>query len=438
MKRHFFGAVGSLTALLLVAGCASDPTANLRGDIASVLISRTYFELDVGETIRLNAKAYDSQGNVVGTLPTISVDDESVATVTIDTLTSGDPLPETDFVITAVAGGSVVVTATAGGVSSTADGIIFPPLTDSQYWPTFTLDATGAVDMITVTASDLIKFDAASSAVLSNGVAAVTLSRTEEQITVAVISAAPLTDAAVSVSNLQFVPPYGAVYPWGTVELAQTVDIRTTLFDGAVTVDHSKQADYITLSASASFEFASNATVVVNGAPTFIVSRSATELVVAGSNIDAVTGGTVTVRHALLQGEFDVASIVTANTVDLEAFDNSVFTNDIATAPDVSGGPFPLVVWGLVTVPRAAGNQYVRFSPAADLALSSSVDWVQSGTDIDVIYTDAAGDDIDCLGCGSSNPETGSWTVTGGDTNYVYVQLWSGNPTVFRATITRR
>jgi len=433
MKRHFFGAVGSLTVLLLVAGCATDPTADLRGSVATVTISRNYVELNVGDSLRLNAKAYDSQGNALAALPTITVDDPSVATFRLDTITSGDPLPETDFWVTAVAGGSVVITATVEGVSGTSNAIVFPPIADSQYWPTYTLDATGVVDVITVSASDLIKFNTAS-ALLVNGTAATTLSVTEEQLQAAVISATPLTGATVSVTNLDFVPPYGAVYPWGTVEFAQTADIRTALFDGAISVDASTQADYITLSSSATFGFADNATVLVDGAPTFIVSRTATQLVVAGSNIDAVTGGTVTINHALLQGQFDVASIVASNTVDLEAFDNSVMVDNIAAAPDLSAGPFPLVFWGLVD--SGTPDLIVRFSPGADLAMSSAVDWATTATDIDVFYSDAADDFVECLGCGGSNPEVGSWTVASGDTNYFYVELYDGDPTIFRVTIT--
>ena len=111
----------------------------------------------------------------------------------------------------------------------------------------------------------------------------------------------------------------------------------------------SGQADEITISSSANFEFAANAVVLVNGNPTFLVDRSSSQLVVAGANISAVSGGTVTIENALFLGQFDVASIVAAGTVNLEAFDNSVTTGSLGTAPDITAGPFPLVYYALVT-----------------------------------------------------------------------------------------
>ncbi|MBE0593631.1 MAG: hypothetical protein IH616_14655 [Gemmatimonadales bacterium] len=336
MKRHFFGAVGSLTALLLVAGCASDPTADLRGSVATVVISRTYVELSVGETVRLNAKAYDQQGNVLGTLPTITVSDESIATITIDTVTTGDPMPETDFVVTAVGAGQVTVTATADGVTGTTDLIAFP---------------TTFAGSVSVAASGL---------------------------------------------------------GWDVITVNATANVK---FDPAAT------------------------TATIDGLTAFIHSITADQLVLVHSGADAVTGGTVHLNNLVFLDEFG-ANLDAVTTVDVAAFQNGLFTVGAppGAATDITAGPFPLKIYGLVT-----GDDYDVFAllaPAADLALTSSVVWIDGDVDIDVFYADDAGDIIDCLGCGGSNPETGNWVITGGDTQYYWVELYDGPDAVFQATLT--
>ena len=430
MKRHFFGAVGSLTALLLVAGCATDPTGDLRGDVASVVISRNYVELNVGETIRLNAKAYDSQGNALAILPTISVDDETVATITLDTITSGNPLPETDFTVEAVAPGSVVITATAGGMSATADAISFP----TEFGGTVALDASSAVDIVTVSSTSLLKFDESSSEVLVDGNSTVILSRTAEQMQVAVVSAAPLTGASVSVTNLRFLPPYGEEYDLASLESPTTVDIRTTLFDGTVSVDASGQTGVITIDASANFDFDDgSAAVLVNGDPTFLVSRSATQMVVAGANVNAVTGGEVTITNARYLGQYAVASIVAQSTVDLNAFDNSVTTDDPATAPDVTPASFPYVYYTLVTpdVP----DVFAKLTGALDV--TATFDWV-TGDDVDILWCNDA-----CTaytgnfdGATGANPEQSSVSIPAATTWNLWAELYDGAGSIVRVTLT--
>jgi hypothetical protein len=336
MKRHFFGAVGSLTALLLVAGCATDPTGDLRGDVASVVISRNYAELDVGETIRLNAKAYDSQGNALAILPTISVDDETVATITIDTITSGNPLPETDFVVEAISPGQVVITATAGSVTGTTDLISFP----TEFSGTVSVAASGfGWDIITVSATANVKFDPAAT------------------------------------------------------------------------------------------------TATIGGMTAFVHSISADQLELVHSGVDAVTGATVHLDNLVFLGQF-ATNLDAATSVDVAAIQNYLNEDyDLAAAPDLTAGPFPLHVYGVVS--DANPDVIGKIAPASALDLTSSVYWVDSGTDIDVFYTDAGDNFIDCLGCGGDNPETGSWVTAGGDTNYYYVELYSGAPTVFQATLSQ-
>jgi hypothetical protein len=200
MKRHFFGAVGALAVVALLAGCKSDPTASLRGGVDRVVISRTYVELNVGQTIRVNAKSYDEQGNVLNELPDVTVSDESVATVTVDTVTTGDPLPQTDFVIEAVAPGSVEITATAGGVSSEPTEVISFPVT---FGGAITVDQTGYIDELTIAATANVKFDPDNTEILINDGATYVVSASADQMVVRYLGGAS-GPATVTLSNLVF------------------------------------------------------------------------------------------------------------------------------------------------------------------------------------------------------------------------------------------
>jgi hypothetical protein len=523
MKRHLFGTVSALLVVYMVAGCTTDPTQDLRGGVATVLVSRTYVDINVGQVLRMNAKALDAQGNVLPILPTITTSDAAIVSVTIDDTTSGDPLPQTDFQILGVADGSAMIVATAGGVlSDSTDVVVLPaefegtvaldatgsvdvltlsatplvkfdpdasqvlvnnrstvlisrtaeemrvavpvaattPLTgavvtveDLVFSPphgTFdiasldapttvdirtgfagsvVLDASGAVDLLTISATSDLKFDAAASTVLVDDHATVLLSRTADQLEVAVISAEDLDDATVTVTDLEFT--YDAdQYEVGDLDSPTVVDIRTTLFDGAITVDASEQADHITLTSSASFEFANDAAVLIDGEPTFAISNSGTQLVVAGANVDAVTGGTVTIENALYLGLYDVASVVAASTVDLEAFDNSFTSPTEAGSPDITAGPYPYVYWTLVN--GTVYDQYVMFNSATALPLSVTADWL-TGADVDVLWS---GDGYACgAACSSHNPEEFDITIPAGVDTYLLVELWTGDPTIVRVTI---
>ena len=332
MKRHLFGTVSALLVVGMMAGCATDPTKDLRGGVDRVLVSRTFVDLNVGQVLRMSAKALDAQGNVLPILPTIASSDEAVVSFIIDDTTSGDPLPETDFQITAASPGSAEITATAGGVTSD---------------PTLVL-----------------------------------------------------------------------AFP--------------TTFPGAVATTASGNGwDIVTISATAAVKFdPDNTTATIAGAEAYIHSITADELQLVHSTPDAVVDGTVEITNLVFLGEYDIASLAT--TASVAAFTPGYMTTTMAAGPDVSAGPFPLKIYGLVT--QTDRWQWVSLSPASDLTLSSSVYWL-TGADLDVEYEDAGGNFIDCLGCGGSNPETGTFTITGGDTNFHGTYRWSGDDTLFQLTL---
>ncbi|NIM52519.1 MAG: hypothetical protein GTN78_07685 [Gemmatimonadales bacterium] len=219
MKRRLFGTVGSLAAILLLVGCTDDPTAALRGDIASVRLSRSFIQLDVGDTLELAAKAYDSQGNAVGTLPDISSSDPTIVSVMIDDTTSGDPLPETAFIIVGEAPGQAQLTATAGGVTSQPATVIsFPVL----FGGAIAVDQTGFMDVLTISSTAVTKFDPDNSTVTIDDGQTYLLSRSADQLVVQSLSLGALTGATVHITDLVFL---------GTSEItgldaAQTVDVR--------------------------------------------------------------------------------------------------------------------------------------------------------------------------------------------------------------------
>ena len=118
MKKQLFGLSGTMMAVLLVAGCASDPLDDLRDVVSSVSTSLSYTELLVGASIEGRAQARDAQGNALATLPDISSANTAVASVTDDPR-SGAPEPTKIFSILATGFGITTITASAGG--NTAD-----------------------------------------------------------------------------------------------------------------------------------------------------------------------------------------------------------------------------------------------------------------------------------------------------------------------------
>jgi hypothetical protein len=214
MKRHLFGTVSALLVVGMMAGCATDPTKDLRGGVVTVLVSRTYVDLNVGQVLRMNAKALDAQGNVLPILPTISTSDAAIVSVTIDDTTSGDPLPETDFQIAAVSPGSVEITATAGGVTSTPTTVVSYPLV---FDGTVAVDQTGLQDVITISATAAVTFDPAATTVTVNDIPVGVISLDANSIVVAVTNTGALTGGTVTLNNLVFL---------GSIDLA-TLDAST-------------------------------------------------------------------------------------------------------------------------------------------------------------------------------------------------------------------
>jgi hypothetical protein len=222
MKRHLFGTVGALLVLGVVAGCATDPTEDLRGDVVRVLISRTYVELDVGDPgLRMNAKAFDAQGNVLPVALTLTSSDEATVSITIDDTTSGNPLPQVDFLARPLAPGSVVITATAGSVTSDPTTVISFPI---EFNGTVVVNQTGLQDIITISATAAIAFDPAATTVTVNDIPVGIVSIDANTIVAAVTNTSALTGATVTINNLVFLGSIAVA----TLDASTLVDTRAS------------------------------------------------------------------------------------------------------------------------------------------------------------------------------------------------------------------
>jgi hypothetical protein len=171
----------------------------------------------------------------------------------------------------------------------------------------------------------------------------------------------------------------------------------------------------------------------VDDLPAFIVSRSPTQLVVAGANVEAVAAGVVTIQNAVFLPDLGVPSIVAASAVDLEAFDNSFTSATFGGAPDLAAGPFPLVFWSATTA--AAPDQWVQFNTTPGLDLRVTMEW-NTAADIDFYWYNSGGGYLTCGGgCSTANPEVSVHSVPAGTAEFLNMYLYEGDDSVIRVTV---
>jgi hypothetical protein len=225
MKRHLFGTVSALLVVGMMAGCATDPTQDLRGGVVTVLVSRTFVDLNVGQVLRMNAKALDAQGNVLPILPTIATSDEAVVSFIIDDTTSGDPLPETDFQITAVSPGSATITATAGGVTSDATLVLSFP---TSFPGAVATTASGhGWDVVTISATASVKFDPDNTTATIAGAEAYIHSITADELQLVHSTTDAVANGTVVITNLVFLDEYDIASLSTTASVAAFTDYLT-------------------------------------------------------------------------------------------------------------------------------------------------------------------------------------------------------------------
>jgi hypothetical protein len=108
----------------------------------------------------------------------------------------------------------------------------------------------------------------------------------------------------------------------------------------------------------------------------------------------------------------------------------------ITTAPDISGGPFPMSFF--VELSNSEPEHFVTVSPTANLPLTVTLDW-QTGTDLDIDWMNADGSanvgPVD--GATLANPEQTSTIVPAGETYRIRFKRFGNGPaTLARVTIT--
>ncbi len=218
MKRKIFGFLTTVIAIGLGAGCVDDPTGTLSGAVAKVISSRSFTQLSVGDSVRITARAVDAQGNSVPSLPQVTSADESIVTVSVDQTVSGKPLPETVFFVKAVGPGQTQVNLSAGGASSVIQAIGFP----LEFTGAVSVNSSGPVDVITVSSTDVIKFDPDNAQVTVDGQPTFVQSRSADAMEVVLVSASAVSGGTVSVSGMVFLGQFAL----GNLDATQTVDIR--------------------------------------------------------------------------------------------------------------------------------------------------------------------------------------------------------------------
>jgi hypothetical protein len=237
MTRHLFGTVGSVAALtILVGGCVTDPTSDLRGGVDRVTLDRTFIELEFGDSVKVEAQSWDQQGNVTAELPTVASSDPSVIEVVVDEFQTGDPLPRTIFWAKAVGVGEASLTATAGGVTSGATRSLAFPVSFSGAVSTA---ASGmGWDVVTIAATSTVKFDPELTTATIDGVPAYVHSITADQLQLVSSSPDAVTDGVIEIENLVFLDEFTL----GSLEVETPVTI-SAFAPGFMTDDISTAPD---------------------------------------------------------------------------------------------------------------------------------------------------------------------------------------------------
>ena len=94
--------------LMIVLGCGEDPIWG-RTPAHRVMTTPHFVEITLGESTAVSARHLDSEGTPVLPLPVVRSLDTTIATVSVDSLRTGRPLPELYFFIRGQAVGQTAV-----------------------------------------------------------------------------------------------------------------------------------------------------------------------------------------------------------------------------------------------------------------------------------------------------------------------------------------
>ncbi|MGH7341974.1 MAG: hypothetical protein ACREKH_15900, partial [Candidatus Rokuibacteriota bacterium] len=196
MKRHFLG-FAAVTVLAFGLGCASDPTGDLTGDVASVETSLSEVAVTIADSTPIVAEARDAQGNALTVIPDVISNDPSIAAVVVADL---PPLSQRRFYVKGVSFGTTTLQVSAAGHVTEIEVATFPERIDIS-GVNDTL-RSGDVSTLTLTALDKA----------GNPVAGVPITVTSSDTAVLALDTATLQVTAdeAGLSTLQASGPGGA------------------------------------------------------------------------------------------------------------------------------------------------------------------------------------------------------------------------------------
>jgi hypothetical protein len=108
--------------------------------------------------------------------------------------------------------------------------------------------------------------------------------------------------------------------------------------------------------------------------------------------------------------------------------------DQIETAPDISGGPFPMSFF--IELNADTPDHFLTVAPESEnLSLTVTLDW-QNDADLDIFWTDADGNDLgNHQGASLANPEESSQTVSAGETFRLLFNQFGPTAALARVTI---
>lgn len=199
MNRRLFGAFGVLAVLAFtVGGCKSDPLSDLDGKASAVVTNFSYLQMPIGGTATVNAQILDARATPLE-VPITFTPCTADVTVAPDTGYHPVPLTSAQVIVTAVSANPSCVRVAGGGIEDTVNIAVLPP----NFAGTFSSATVAGGDTLTISSTNLLKFDTATVAVtFGGGTAGSIVAKTADQIKVLVPFGAdgPLTISGISVT----------------------------------------------------------------------------------------------------------------------------------------------------------------------------------------------------------------------------------------------
>lgn len=401
MKRQLFGLSCTVLTALVLAGCTDDPTSSLRGSTSRIATSASYLEILVGNSVEATAQSFDEAGNALTTLPTVTSTSTSIATVTVDKTTSGNPEPITNFTISAVAFGTTTVTATAEGQSATITIQTFPA----------SVSITGIAGGGQLGSGATVQLAGTPLDVDGNAVTGPTItSWSSDNTSIATVDATGLVAG--------FSPGLVAITATseGGAEGQLSLEVVPGVFDGTVT--NGVLGDLLVVTAGS---------VPFDGDELIIAVDGFTPVLHQVSNTTFLAQNWGVGTHTVTITQIGATQLAQVGTFDLTGVAD-VVANGNAGAPTALPTTFPQGY--LVTLTAAAPDDFRSLdntAGASDLSFTATMNWTV-GADMDLIFVDCAFTVFKNTDAASTvQPEVADVTIPAGECWMSWTDLYSGS-----------